>query len=599
MTEQEHFSRRTVLTTSAAVATLAALSGRAAAAPLSARKESAESTGQAVAAGGGGAVATVDPVATAIGIQVLRAGGNAVDAAVATAAALGLTVPYFDGVGGTAYVTIYWARDGHVSVIGDRTPAPQAFGPNDSVGLSGTGALVVGVPTTVRIWEQLLERYGTISLRRALQPAITAAYRGFKVDEPFHNFAVAPRNKAFISTREVFLTANGEAPAVGAVFRNPRLAKAYELIGKKGADAFYNGPISEAIVDTIKHPPLAPDASDYIPEAALRPGKLELPDLSNYRPPVVSPTHVNYRGYDIYSSPPPESGGSTVGEALNILQGFDLSGSDRALAWHRVIEASKLAYADRARWVGDPAFADVPLEGLLAQDFASKRRSLIGDHALEVPVAAGDPSPPYGATSAGVGPTEKADDTGHTQSFSVADRWGNVVTYTGTVVSVGGSGLAVKDYGFLFNNELGNFNTRPLFEGDPNVAAPGKRPRGNMAPTIVLRDGRPVLSIGVAGGQTIQTTVLSILVNHLDFGMGLPEALATARASQLNTTTTTAEPDFVAQYGNELATRFDQSLKETPTIAFAQGISLLPGGRFVAVSDTRGGGGDARVIRPL
>lgn len=598
MSEQEYLSRRSLLIGSAAAAGLAALSATTAAAPhAAAGEETASSEGQAVAVGSGGAVATIDPVGTRAGIEILRAGGNAVDAAVATAAALGLATPYFYGIGGVAYVTIYRARDGHVGVIGDRTSAPQTFGPDDMTNIGNTGAPVVGVPTTVRVWEQMLKRYGTISLRQALQPAIRAAYQGFVVDQSFSNFAVARRNKAFTTTREVFLDANGEAPAVGSVHRNPRLAEAYKLIAEHGPNAFYHGPIARAIADTIKQPPLAPDAATYVPAAALRPGKLELSDLTRYRLPAASPTHVNYRGYDVYSSPPPESGGSTVGEALNILEGFDLSGPDRALALHRLLEASKLAYADRGRYVGDPAFVDVPLEGLLAQGFADERRSLIGDRALAAPVAAGNPIPPYGATTTPYGAAE-TDAAGHTESFSVADRWGNVVTFTGTVVDTGGSALAVKDYGFLLNNELVNFNARPLFEGDPNVAAGGKRPRGNMAPTIVVRDGRPVLSVGVAGGQTIQTTVLGILVNHLDFGMPLPDALAAARVSQRNTTSATAEPGFLEAYGNELSTRFGQALASTPEIAFAQGIELLPDGQLVAVADTRGGGGDAQVIRP-
>lgn len=322
---------------------------------------------------------------------------------------------------------------------------------------------------------------------------------------------------------------------------------------------------------------------------------MALSDLADYRQPDVwTPTKVNYRGYDVYSTPPPESGGSTVSEALNILKGFDLSGPDRALAEHRVIEASKLAYADRARYVGDPAFSDVPLKELLSDSYADQRRCLIGDSAMQAPVAAGDPTSADHASCSDPGSGPESTHASSTDHLSVVDKWGNAVSYTGTNVS--SSGVVVPGYGFTLNNEMTNFDPQPLFEGDPNLAAGGKHPRGNMAPTVVVRDGRPVLAVGAAGGTTIQTTVLGIIVNYLDFGMGLPEALAAGRANQANTATTAAEPAFLQTYGNELTTRFGQSFSQSGDLAIAQGVSVLPDGRLVAVADARGGDGDARVL---
>jgi len=174
------------------------------------------------------------------------------------------------------------------------------------------------------------------------------------------------------------------------------------------------------------------------------------------------------------------------------------------------------------------------------------------------------------------------------------DKWGNAVSYTGTNVS--SSGLVVPGFGFTLNNEMTNFNAQPLFEGDPNLVAGGKRPRGNMAPTVVVRDGRPVLAVGAAGGTTIQTTVLGILVDCLDFGWGLPEALAAGRANPANTPNTPAEPAFLQTYGSELTARFGQSFSQSGDLAIAQGVSVLPDGRLVAVADARGGDGDARVL---
>ena len=538
-------------------------------------------------------MASTSPVATRAGLQVLRAGGNAVDAAVTTAAVLGLTNPGNTGPGGLNYMTIYRKKEDDAVVIGNRAPAPAAFGQDDRTGLSSTGALSVGVPTAVKGWEQALERYGTISLRRALQPAIKAARDGFVVGTAFPR---ADRYKAFTSSRALFFHDDLQPYAVGSVFRNPDLARTYELIARNGADAFYRGPIARAIANAIQHPPLTADAGTYIDQASQRPGKMVLSDLTGYRQPAVwTPTAINYRGYDVYSTPPPESGGSTVGEALNILEGFDLSGPDRALAEHRVIEASKLAYADRARYVGDPRFTDVPLDRLLSDDYAAERRCLIGDTALSAPVAAGDPSSPADPScpEGGSGSAE-ADHVSSTDNLAVVDRWGNAVSYNGTNVS--SSGIVVPGYGFTLNNEMTNFNPQPLFEGDPNLAAGGKRPRGNMAPTVVVRDGRPVLVVGAAGGTTIQTSVLGIIVNNLDFGMGLPEALAAGRASQANTATTAAEAAFRQAFGEELTARFGQRFSDAGEIAIAQGVSVLPDGRLVAVADSRGGDGDARVL---
>ncbi|MGH3116247.1 MAG: gamma-glutamyltransferase family protein [Gaiellales bacterium] len=564
---------------------------------------------QTVAVGTGGAVATADPVATRAGIEVLRSGGNAVDAAVATAAVLGVTEPWVAGLGGTGYMTIYRSREDRAVVIGDRAPAPQAFGRDDRAKSHiGNSPLVVGVPTTPMTWSTAIEHFGSISMRQALTPAIKIARAGFVVDQAFHDTINGQRGrfKAFTSTRSLFFDSDLEPLPVGSVFRNPGLATAYDLIARDGVEAFYEGPIARAIVDTIKHAPVAPDAEKYMywpyVDRAREPGDMELSDLARYRQPVVSPTHVDYRGFDVYSNPPPSSGGSTVGEALNILEGFDLSGPDRALALHRFIEASRLAYADRERYVADPHFVDIPLEQLLSKGYADERRCLIGEWAMAAPVDAGDPTPPYDApcSDGGSSAAEGAHE-GSTTHFSVADRWGNVVSYTTTLVATGGNAIVVPGYGFFFNNELVNFNEEPLFEGDPNLAEGGKRPRGNMAPTVVVRDGRPVLSVGVAGGQTIQTTVLGIMVNHLDFGMPLPEALAAARATPRNTATTAAERGFLDQYGAALSGRFGQRLASTGSIAHAQGISFLPDGRLVAVADTRRaptGAGDARVVVP-
>jgi gamma-glutamyltranspeptidase/glutathione hydrolase len=330
-------------------------------------------------------------------------------------------------------------------------------------------------------------------------------------------------------------------------------------------------------------------------------------DVARYTAPLGQPTHVAYRGLDVYGMQPPSSGGSTVGEALNILEGFDMSTPDRVLALHRYIEASKLAFADRNRWAGDPDYVNVPLDGLLSKGYAGERRCLIGPSAAAAPVAPGNPSPPYSSScSAAAGANPSGQEGTSTNHLTVVDREGNIVAFTSTIEQIAGSGMAVPGYGFLLNNELTDFDPAPPDDGspDPNLPAGGKRPRSSMAPTIVMRGGQPYFTVGSPGGATIITTVLQTLLNRVDFGMSLPDAIAAPRASNTNSATTMAEPDFLSQYGNDLQTRFGQQFTSTattstPQIGAATGVEFLPGGRLEAAAEpVRRGGGDAEVVRP-
>jgi gamma-glutamyltranspeptidase/glutathione hydrolase len=267
---------------------------------------------------------------------------------------------------------------------------------------------------------------------------------------------------------------------------------------------------------------------------------------------------------------------------------------------HRYIEASRLAFADRNRWVGDPAYVDVPLAGLLSKGFAAERRCLIGATAATSPVPPGDPHPPFETTCSGGGaPTAAADEGTSTNHLVVVDRDGDVVSYTTTIEQIAGSAIAVPRYGFLLNNELTDFNPVPSSPADPNLPAGGKRPRSSMSPTIVLREGRPFLALGSPGGATIITTVLQILLDRIDFGLSLPDAIAAPRASNLNSSASQAEPAFLSLYGGELTSRFGQRFTSTPEIGAATGIEFLPNGQLQAAAEpTRRGGGDAEVVCP-
>ena len=541
---------------------------------------------QATVIGTGGAAASVDPIATGVAIDVLRRGGNAVDAAVAAAAALGVVEPFSCGLGGGGFMVIYNARDGRVFTLDGRETAPSAFRANSfidpSTGLpisfaeGVTSGLGVGVPGTPRLWEQALDRFGTIPLAAALAPSIGIARSGFEVDQTFHDQVASnqDRFKDFSSTRDLYLP-GGDAPAVGSIFRNPDLAQTYQTLAGHGMDAFYGGDVASGIVTTVQHPPLVPGATRNV-----RPGLMTAGDLASYQAISRAPTDVRYRGYEIFSMGPPSSGGSTVGEALKILEGFDLGALPRAQALYLMLEASKLAYADRNRYLGDPDFVSVPLQGLLSDAYAAQRRALIGATALPVPVAPGDPSPFNSSTT----------------HLTVSDRFGNVVSYTFTIEQIGGSGIVVPGHGFLLNNELTDFN---FVTGTANSPAGGKRPRSSMSPTIVLKDGKPILALGSPGGASIITTVLQILLERLDLGRTLPGAIATARISQRNSSTTQAEPAFFGTPERLALEALGEKFSSTPEIGAATGIEFLPDGMVLAAAEpVRRGGGSALVEVP-
>ncbi|HSR23408.1 MAG TPA: gamma-glutamyltransferase, partial [Candidatus Eisenbacteria bacterium] len=532
---------------------------------------------QPTAVGYGGAVATVDPDATRVGLDVLRQGGNAVDAAVAAAATLGVTEPYSTGIGGGGFFVYYDAKSHSVHTIDGRETAPQRMGP-DSFQENGqpipfadavSSGLSVGVPGTPATWQEALSRWGTRSLAQELQPAEQVATRGFVVDQTFHQQTAdnQKRFSYFVPTRELYLP-GGQPPAVGSVFRNPDLAATYRELGRHGIGWLYDGRLGAEIAQTAQKPPVDPSSGWYA-----RPGLMERSDLAAYDAPLREPTHVGYRGLDVYGMAPPSSGGSTVGEALNILENADLGSMTRTQAMHYYLEASALAFADRAEYVGDPDYVDVPLQQLLSDGFAKERFCQIDPlHAAAKPVPAGQPDGSYSTDCGAASQTAPAmDHEGlSTSHLTVADRWGNVVSYTLTIEQTGGSGMVVPGRGFLLNNELTDFDFAPAagVESDPNLPAPGKRPRSSMSPTIVLDGGRPFLAVGSPGGSTIITTVLQVLIDRLDLHMTLPQAIADPRASQRNTKAVQAEPDFptagLAALGHQFTT--------TPEIGAATGI---------------------------
>jgi gamma-glutamyltranspeptidase/glutathione hydrolase len=574
---------------------------------------------QPVAVGYGGAVVSDTPESTDAGLAVLRKGGTAADAAVAVAATLGVTDPYVAGVGGGGFFVYYDARSHQVSTIDGRETTPRAGSDTMFVDpatgqpypfpVAVTSGLGVGVPGMLATWERALDRWGRFDLADNLRPAIKVADRGFTVDATFREQTRQneSRFRQFGATSELFLP-GGELPVVGSTLRNPDLADTYREIAERGTRALYGGSIGRDMVDAVRTPPVAPDATiDPLP------GLMTVGDLKAYRTIDRRPTHVGYRGYDVYGMAPSSSGGITVGESLNILEQFNLSGMDRVQALHHYLESSRLAFADRGRYIGDPAYVDVPQRQLLSDRFAAQRACEIDPAAAAPgPVPPGDPFGDGSCTDPAAA-TPDANQGAHTNHFVVSDKWGNVVSYTNTIEQLGGSGIVVPDRGFLLNNELTDFNFAPT-QGDapdPNLAAPGKRPRSSMSPTIVLKDGKPFLAVGSPGGATIITTVLQILMNRVDLGMTLPDAIAAPRASQRNGATTQAEPSFVTlpevaglealghSFVVNTTSPLDPNIRTNGDIGVASGLEFVGHGKVIAAGEPkRRGGSAAAVVHP-
>lgn len=582
---------------------------------------SAVETAERIAQGTGGAVASVDALATQIGIDTLRNGGNAVDAAVATAAALGVTEPFSAGIGGGGFMVIYRpkglsenaAENATVVTLDGREEAPAAVTPDlfrDPESATGeplpffpnrvSSGLAVGVPGTLLNWATAAERYGTKPLADLLQPAIALAETGFTVDETFNSQVQKNQSRfsAFSSTRSLYLP-NSQPPAVGSKIRNPDLAKTYRLLAAQGVNAFYRGEIAGAIAQTVQNPPVVAQ-----PPFKVWPGQMTLADLDRYEVRVRPATESTYRGYHFYGMGLPSSGGTTVAETLNLLEGYDLGALERDQALHYLIEAERLAFADRNAYLGDPEYVDVPLPGLLSEGYAGDRAKSLLDRVpaneSDYRAAAGNPlpyqkDPSPSLTTAPVAAVSKAREGLSTSHLTVVDGDGMIVSYTLTIESTGGSGMVVPGYGFILNNELTDFDVEVPH---PNVPEPGKRPRSSIAPTIAIAPDSSLIAFGSPGGSTIITTVLNIAVNMVDFGMDLGSAIAAPRISQRNNGTTEVDQGFENTEIGQALSAYGHQLKPTDEIGAATGIVVSPEGQITAAAEPlRRGGGSAMTVK--
>ncbi|WP_332672949.1 gamma-glutamyltransferase [Aromatoleum sp.] len=487
-----------------------------------------------------GVVAVSHPLAAEVGARALAAGGNAIDAAAAIQFALNVVEPQLSGLGGGGFMMVHLAAEDRTLIIDSREKAPAAAAPDMFLGQpfanASTSGHSVGVPGTLAGVDLALRRWGTLTLADALAPAIRLAEEGFAINRFLAERTASVRVTFQPETRAVFRLPNGEPLPAGHWLVQPDLAKTFRLIAERGTRVFYEGDIAQRIVEAQQRTRLG----------AAGIGRMSLSDLASYDVDVRRPVEGHYRGYTVKSMPPPSSGGLSLIMMLKLLEPFPLGGGGENWGFggghtmHAMIEAMRLTYADRAVWMGDADHVPVPVRGLLSECFLATRRALIDLHSRMATPQAADPRP-CDADSADAGASvalapldeEKG---AHTTHFSVVDRSGNVVSYTTTIESTWGTGIMVPGYGFLLNNELTDFNFTPQYDaatGNPgaNDVAPFKRPRSSMAPTIVFRDGEPLVAYGSPGGATIINVVLNTTLNLIDHGMDLQQAIDAPRLS--------------------------------------------------------------------
>ena len=466
-----------------------------------------------------GMVASQEALATKVGVEILKQGGNAVDAGVAVGFALAVTLPRAGNIGGGGFMLIYDAKTGKTTALDYRERAPKLADRDmflDKDGnaveeLSRYHGKAVGVPGTVAGLLQALEEHGTMSREQVLAPAIKLAEEGFPVMPGLAASLQAGRERLlkWPSTAKIFFKPDGSPYGEGEILKQPELAASLKRIAAAGSKGFYEGETAEKIVRAVK-------------EAG---GVMELADLQNYRALNREPVRGNYRGYEIVSMPPPSSGGIHIIQILNLLEGFDLkaSGHNTAQTIHLLAEAMKLAYADRAEYLGDPDFVKVPAKGLLSKQYAEQLRAQI------------DPTRARPASEIKHGQPQpyESDQTTH---YSVVDKDGNAIANTYTLNFSYGAGLVAEGTGILLNNEMDDFSAKPgvpngygLIGGDANAVQPDKRPLSSMSPTLVFKDGKPFLVTGSPGGSRIITTVTQIISNVIDHGMNVAEATNAVR----------------------------------------------------------------------
>lgn len=466
-----------------------------------------------------GMVVSQEALASAVGAEILAQGGNAVDAAVATGFALAVTLPQAGNIGGGGFMLVHLAEEGRTVAIDYRETAPQAARADMFLDESGEvdrrqatlTHLAAGVPGTVAGLLHALEHYGTMDREQVLAPAIRLAEEGIRVTPALaHSLErSASRLQRNETSRQYFFREDGSALQPGDLWRQPDLAWSLTEIATHGAEAFYRGAIADKLIAEMERGG----------------GLMTREDLAAYQAVEREPVRGSYRGYDVVSMPPPSSGGVHLVQMLNVLEGWPLGEMEHnsAAYLHYLVETMRRAYADRSKYLGDPDFHDVPVAELTDKVYGEQLRGMIS----------AERATPSRQVAPGLPVITESPQTTH---YSVWDRAGNVVSNTYTLNFSYGNGISVPGAGFLLNNEMDDFSAKPgepnafgLVGGEANAVAPGKRPLSSMTPTLVFRDGEPLLATGSPGGSTIITIVLQILLNVIDFDMNIAEATAAPR----------------------------------------------------------------------
>src|SRR5262245_5918071 len=570
---------------------------------------SKEGSGLTVPAGPGfrgGVVAVSHPLAAEAGAKMLREGGNAVDAAAAIQFALNVVEPEFSGIGGGGFMMVHLAGgQGRTFVVEGREKAPATAdtrlftnpdGSNQGFTPASTSGQAVGVPGTLMVVATAVQRYGRKRLADVIQPAIALAENGFPVNFVLAADATSSRTNLYQATRDVFRP-GGVPVQEGQILRQPDLAKTLRLIAAQGPDVFYRGEIAAAIVQ-----------AQLGTANGGKPGLMTLQDLANYNIVIREPIWGEYRGFRIAAMSPPSSGGLTMIHALKMIERFPIGdtaagfGFGKANTLHVMAEAMRIAWSDRAVWMGDEDFVPVPKRGMLHPTYVAERGKQITLNArIPGTVPFGDPWPFEVAQRHGRTRLAAAEPVSHpggsTTHFSVVDQWGNVVSYTTTIEAGWGTGIMVPGYGFLLNNELTDFNfgfnMHPRFGGPgANDVQGGKRPRSSMTPSILFKGSEPVAAFGSPGGATIINSVYNVVINLVDHGMALKDAIEAPRIS-----VTTAGNGIAREAGFDPAEiaklqALGHTVGNPGNIGNVNGIfiDLATGRQYGAVDSTREGG---------
>jgi len=482
-----------------------------------------------------GMVASAHPLASQVGVDILKAGGNAIDAAIGVGFALGVVEPNASGIGGGGLMLIWFADSGKTVFIDSREMAPAAATADmfeldedgkimrDNRGFSpaAIGGKSVAVPGEVAGLLTALEKYGSMSRQQVIQPAINHIEQGVLVSDVLAGMISAHYDAlaTFPASEAIYLT-DGFPKEAGERVANTDLANTLRLIAEQGRDAFYQGPVAQSIVAAVQ--------ADG--------GLMTLEDLASYEVSFRTPVSNNYRGYEIISAPPPSSGGAHVIELLNIMENFDLKklGLNSVDSIHVWAEAMKLMYADRAKYMADTDFVDVPLKGLTSKQYARGQFELIDMNGVINQETAGDPWPA---------------ESGSTTHFSVVDSQGNMVAYTKTINHFFASGITAPGTGILLNDQMDDFDIRP---GQANSVEGGKKPLSSMSPTLLLKDGKPFATIGSPGGKRIISTMAMLISNLVDYDMDIQSAIMAPRINNYEVGPLKIEARIPIEVQNEL-----------------------------------------------